>query len=485
MWMRRYFYSSGIVANILFLFALLLWARSIYWLGLPLPLYSQKVANDLRVNYPSVAFVAPVFDYLAGFEHKNYYFRPLEPTQWHGAGARPDYQPKWQADAVVVRDSASLREALRQAQAGQQIVLEPGRYEFSRTVELRSAGRPDAPIRLTGRAMHQVELVLRGEGFLLMAPHWQFENLSFIGGCDIHDNCQHALHVVGQASDVLIRNNSFRDFNSALKVNGLKGQYPDRGLLENNTIYNTSPRKTKGPATPVDIVAANDWRVAGNFIFDIQKMAGDEVSYAGFIKGNASGGVFERNLVMCEANLKGGRYTALGLSFGGGGTGKPYSRDEQTDVESRGGVMRNNIIMHCPNDVGIYLNKAADTLLENNIVYNTVGVDVRYSASSATFRNNVISGRINNREGGQHQAEHNYVTARSFFTGRDQLKDEFRAPDVADFSWQGPYPAEPGPQPNADGQMTDFCGQLVQQPYLGAFAGEEFCRVKEPSAARR
>jgi len=483
--MRKYFYWSGVLANLALLGVLLIWARSIYWLGLPLPLYSQKVAADLRVNYPSVAFVAPLFDFFGSFEQKNYYFRELDPTKWHGAGAHPDFTPAQQGELVVVSDVVSLKKALSSAKPGQQIMLEPGVYAFERTFEMRQAGTAAAPIRLTGRRMHQVQLLLKGEGLLLLAPHWQFENLSFIGNCDTHDSCQHALHISGRASDVLIRNNSFRDFNSAIKVNGLNGNYPDRGLLVNNTIYNTSPRQTKGPATPVDIVAANDWVVRANFIYDIQKSAGDEVSYAGFIKGNASGGVFERNLVMCEANLKGGRYTALGLSFGGGGTGKPYSRDEQTDVESRGGVMRNNIIMHCPNDVGIYLNKAADTLLENNIVYNTVGVDVRYSASTAIFRNNVISGRINNREGGQHQAEHNYVVSRSFFTGRDQLKDEFRAPDVADFSWQGPYPAEPSPQPNADGQMKDFCGQLVQQPYLGAFAGVEFCRVNEPSDARR
>lgn len=473
--MRKYFYWSGVVANLALLGILLIWARSIYWLGLPLPLYSQKVAADLRVNYPSVAFVAPLFDFFGRFEQKNYLFRELDPTQWHGAGAHPDFTPAQHGGQIVVTDVASLKKALSSAKPGQQIMLEPGVYAFERTFEMRQAGTAEAPIRLTGRRMHQVQLLLKGEGLLLLAPHWQFENLSFIGDCDMHDRCQHALHISGKASDVVVRNNSFRDFNSAIKVNGLKGNYPDRGLLESNTIYNTSPRQTKGPATPVDIVAANDWVVRANFIFDIQKNAGDEVSYAGFIKGNASGGVFERNLVMCEANLKGGRHNALGLSFGGGGTGAAYHRDGVTGTETTGGVMRNNIIMHCPNDVGIYLNNAKDSLLENNIVYNTVGVDVRYSQSSALLSNNVISGRVNNREGGQHQLESNLILARDFFTGRDKLKDYFVAPDLGDFSWTETYPEQPAAQRNADGQMQDFCGAVVQKPYLGAFAGEEFC----------
>jgi hypothetical protein len=137
--------------------------------------------------------------------------------------------------------------------------------------------------------------------------------------------------------------------------------------------------------------------------------------------------------------------------------------------------MRNNIILHCPNDVGIYLNKAKDSLLENNIVYNTVGVDVRYSQSSALLVNNVISGRVNNREGGQHQLDSNLIVARGFFTGRDELKDFFAAPDLMDFSWTQVYPEQPAAQRNADGKISDFCGAIVQKPYLGAFAGEEFC----------
>jgi hypothetical protein len=92
----------------------------------------------------------------------------------------------------------------------------------------------------------------------------------------------------------------------------------------------------------------------------------------------------------------------------------------------------------------------------------------------------VISGRVNNRDGGQHQLEANWVEARNFFTGRDRLKDLFVAPDVLNFSWQQPYPVSAAPQKSADGAITDFCGGLVQQPYLGAFAGDQFCINAKP-----
>lgn len=475
--MRKYLLWSGVIANLLLVVGFLLWARSIYWLGLPLPLYSQKVANDIRVNYPSVAFVTPILDFFAGFEHKNFLYRPLDPTKWHGAGADPDFQPPAATATVTVSNIIELKKALREALPGQQIDVLPGRYEFDRTMEIRQSGAEHNPIRLTGRKLHQVEFSMKGEGLLILQPYWQIENISFIGDCDLHDRCQHALHVVGRASNIVIQNNVFRDFNSALKVNGSKGNYPDFGLVKNNTFYNTSPRVTKGPATPVDIVAVNDWLVSGNFIFDIQKSAGDEVSYAGFIKGNAHRGVFERNLVMCEANLKGGGHTSLGLSFGGGGTGKQYSRDE-VSRESTKGVMRNNIIMHCPNDVGIYLNEAHDTLLENNIVYNTVGVDIRYEDSTAVLRNNIISGRVINRAGGSHELQQNLIQSRSFFTGRDHLKDLFKSADLGDFSYIEPFDIQPEAIHSGNGTMADYCGKLVQAPYIGAFADPEFCAPK-------
>jgi hypothetical protein len=62
--------------------------------------------------------------------------------------------------------------------------------------------------------------------------------------------------------------------------------------------------------------------------------------------------------------------------------------------------MRNNIIMNCSHDVGIYLNKSALTSVYNNLIFNSLGIDVRFDTSSAVIINNIISGRIKERNGG-------------------------------------------------------------------------------------
>jgi parallel beta-helix repeat protein len=69
-------------------------------------------------------------------------------------------------------------------------------------------------------------------------------------------------------------------------------------------------------------------------------------------------------------------------------------------TEHQNGILRNNIIVNCPLDVGIYLNKATNTRLYNNTLFNTKGIDVRFQASTADVRNNVLDGKIRNRDGG-------------------------------------------------------------------------------------
>lgn len=478
MWFRRYLYSSGIIANLLFLVLVGLIARSIYWQGLPLPLYSKKVAAEVRVNYPSISFVLPVLDFIASLEHKNYYYLNLDMKKWHGAGAKPDYKPEFDAKAISVSNAEDLLSALYKATPGQQIILEPGRYELSRTIGLKNSGLLKAPIRLTGRSLDEVNLVLSGEGFLVTGAFWKFENINFIGECKNHDDCHHALHIVGSATDIIIKNNRFRDFNAAIKVNGIDKNYPDRGLIDSNTFYNLSPRNTNDPVAPIDIVAANDWKVSANFIADIQKIGGDGVSYAAFMKGNSSGGIFERNLVMCEANIHGGEHIALGLSFGGGGTGAPFFRDGKKDLEARGGIIRNNVIAHCPNDVGIYINRSSDILVHNNIIYNTTGVDVRFENSTSKLYHNVISGRLSTRNGATISVGTNMIESRNFFTGKDVLKTLFLNPDLLNFSWKKSPQALP--QNNLDNNKInyDYCNLPVSTEYFGAFSDYQKCSDK-------
>src|SRR3546814_8922576 len=85
--------------------------------------------------------------------------------------------------------------------------------------------------------------------------------------------------------------------------------------------------------------------------------------------------------------------------------------------------------MDCPNDVGIYLNKSKGTLIHNNALINTRGIDVRFAGTSALIVNNVIDGRILARSGGQYSQSNNIVVllAAAFL---DQVRQAiYAAPD--------------------------------------------------------
>jgi len=112
--------------------------------------------------------------------------------------------------------------------------------------------------------------------------------------------------------------------------------------------------------------------------------------------------------VRCEWGHSGG--ARIGFSFGDGGTGRRHCRDRQCQVEHRGGIARSNVIMNCPNDVGIYLYKSADTTIHNNALINTRGIDVEGSVSHADITNNIIDGRILARDGASVSRASNIVS---------------------------------------------------------------------------
>ncbi|MCK7578179.1 MAG: hypothetical protein MZV65_22195 [Chromatiales bacterium] len=254
------------------------------------------------------------------------------------------------------------------------------------------------------------------EGFFVDHSYWVFENLKIRGICSNDSQCKHAFHVVGNAVGTVLRNNELVDFNAALKVNGQFSdhgdRFPDHGLVHNNFVYNTRVRQTDNPVTLLNINAANGWVVSANFIADFAKGAGDRVSYAAFMKSNSQNGVFERNLVVCHWKIMPQSGIRVGLSFGGGGMAARFCRKRDSTIEHTDGIMRNNIIARCPTDVGIYLNKSASTEIYSNLLINTRGIDVRFETSSALIHDNILDGRIAERDGGQFKATNNLLEAK-------------------------------------------------------------------------
>lgn len=327
-----------------------------------------------------------------------------------------------QGRSVPVDSVPALRDALAAAQPGDDIVLAAGTYAVSGNLTAEVDGTAAAPIVLRPATPRSVLLRFASagtavEGFKVSGAWWRFEGLDLEGACASDSDCEHAFHVIRGADHLVIRDCELRDFNAQIKANGMQlgadMAFPDDVLIEHNLLYDTRARNTANPVTKIDVVGGRRWIVRANTIYDAQKGGGNEVSYAAFLKGNSREGLFERNLVRCAWHTTGG--VRIGLSFGGGGTGAQYCEDGSCETEHQNGVMRNNLIMDC-SDVGIYLNRAANSRLEHNTLYATSGIDVRFATSSADLRNNLLSGAIRNRDGGTHTAEGNLtgITAATF-----------------------------------------------------------------------
>lgn len=335
---------------------------------------------------------------------------------------------------VPVTDAAELAAAITQALPGDRILLAAGTYELGSDPVATAVGGAGAPIVV--RALQPRSVLVRFgstgdhvEGFRIRSPHWRFEGLDIEGACADDNDCDHAFHITANADAFVLRDSVLRDFNAQIKSNGevVEGAmvFPDDALIERNRFFDTRPRETQRPVTKIDVVGGQRWVVRDNVIHDFQKRNGDTTSYAAFLKGNSSHGVFERNLVICARDFAGG--VRVGLSFGGGGTGAAFCEGGSCDTEHRQGTMRNNLILHC-NDVGIYLNRAADTLLLHNTLYDTAGIDVRFETSTADIRNNLVGSAIRNRNKGSSTQAGNLAGLDS-----DTFEAWFAAPAEADF----------------------------------------------------
>jgi hypothetical protein len=388
------------------------------------------------------------------------------------AGAQPAAIAAGPGTRRLVASSDELRRTIGTAQPGDLITLLPGVYRFDSGIAASRAGSPDAPVTVRAERPGTVQIEFAAlEGFAVSAPWWRFENLAIRGVCADHDRCEHAFHVSGGAHHFAALNNTIADFNAHFKINGSGGAFPDHGLIESNTLSNGTPRRTSHPVTPVDLVAASDWIVRGNLITDFIKDGADGVSYGAFAKGAGARTLFERNVVVCEQRLQGLPGQRVGLSFGGGATGKPYCRDGRCITEQVGGTMRANLVAAC-SDVGIYVNSAAASTIADNTLVDTAGVLVRFPASSATLDGNLVDGAIVSRDGGLlHQGDNLSGSIMAAYAGYHGVRRLFSEAQAFDFGWrQVPH------REGSAGSGADLCAPQRRGPAVyGAFADFRAC----------
>lgn len=402
-------------------------------------------------------------------------------------GAQPSAAPvrsKAGTHEVMVSNADEARRVLGDAHAGDVITFLPGLYRFSgTTLPARGAGTADAPILVRALSPGSVKLEFDlQEGFQVNGPYWRFENLVIQGVCRGDGFCEHAFHVIGSAAHFAAVNNTITDFNAHFKINGDSGHFPDGGLIESNTLTNTRGRRTVNPVTPVDLVAASGWVVRHNIISDFVKEEGDLVSYGGFFKGAGMHNVFESNLVWCEHHLQGRPGQRVGLSLGGGGTEQGYCRDQRCITEQERGEIRANLIVAC-SDVGIYVNNAAASIVNDNTLLDTGGIDVRFAGSSADIDGNLIDGGIRNRNGAIVREGDNRSAPVSYaYLGMHPQRTVLRDPLAGDFGWSGAAPLR-DPDRLTRRSGVRLCGPKGALKAYGAFDDFVACRVSATTAS--
>ncbi|MFZ6843715.1 right-handed parallel beta-helix repeat-containing protein [Undibacterium sp. RuTC16W] len=375
---------------------------------------------------------------------------------------------------ILVTSGTQLVAALAKANPGDVITIMPGTYYVVGTPLI--ANRPGtASNRITVRAIQSGTVFLEfnlGEGFQVSAPYWTFENLSIRGVCQYHDNCEHAFHVTGGARYFVSLNNTISDFNAHFKINGSDGRMPDFGLIEGNTLSNTSARKTSNPVTLIDLVAANNWLIRRNMISDFIKDQGDRISYGAFAKGAGAANKFEQNIVLCEHLLRGATGQRVGLSLGGGGTGKEYCRDGRCITEQDKSIIQSNLIASCSDD-GIYLNRAAASVVTHNTLLDTAGITVRFPESSADIEGNLVDGAIRSRDQGLLRSQDNKETSIALlYLGYHPVRSLFLQPEAANFMVKDQLPR----RSDTPGKLPDLCGDSrPATPSYGAFEDFSGC----------
>lgn len=313
-------------------------------------------------------------------------------------------------DSVIdVTNSEAFIYALENAEAGQLILLSPGQYRVNtHALSLQNAGQINNPIVLATERLGDVTIELNSvEGIYLNKANWIIKNLIFEGVCALDSNCEHAIHFVGNADNVIIDNNIFTNFNAAIKANGNYRLTPftfaDNVKITNNDFYNKAPRNTDTPSTPIDIVGGDNWYINQNFIADFsRKIRGTtSIVYGAFLKGAGRQGELSDNVINCAWKLP---YQSvldvrIGLSLGNGGTNEKFCQRNNCDFEHDNGVIKNNLVLNCINDVGIYINKASNTKLLNNVILNSLGIEARSAKTTIIAYKNDIDGDITKTQG--------------------------------------------------------------------------------------
>jgi len=286
------------------------------------------------------------------------------------------------AQVFRVDTAGAVKQALASAGPGDTILVKPGEYDMGATFSTGKSGTPDKPVtfRCEGDKGYAKFKVNGQIGFRIRSRYW------VIQGIHVEGSTKSTQAVVfmdgpGGCGDVKILDCKF----SASSQHGMKAartseKAVDNVLLAHVEIYDTG-------ATAFDLVSGDNWVLRNCYVHDYGKAGG--VTYGIFLKGGGKNGIIEGCFVD-----GGKRATTVGISFGGGLTGKQWLPKAGDNVapEHEGGIARNNIVVNTA-DVAYHSNNGSRCFFYNNLAWGCKGFQRQASyPPDPVLVNNLIAG---------------------------------------------------------------------------------------------
>ena len=387
----------------------------------------------------------------------------------------PDNGPTHENGTIVrVSSEVEILNAIANASPGDVITVSPGSYDFNQAIQVQNNGQALSRIFLRAEELGTVTFELSHiENFKIHGKFWIFENIQFLGSCTTGNSCEHAFHIVGDADDVIFRNNEVVNFASHVKLNGeVLGSgpaksFPDRTMFINNFWHNTKYVTNNVPHNILNLDGGKDHVVRGNIFADYS--APDTLpksASAIYPKASALRILIEQNLIVCESARTSGE-TARGIQLGDGAPASICDGDQDQDGsgdciengQSQEALVRNNIIMNCNNggsSAGIIVGSDRESKIYHNTVYNVgqrnAGFYIGHLDHDTYWRYSILENGFNTNYEKRPLNEMNNTTP-SF----SEMNSTFASPMNGDFTLvEGVSIVEQGPTDNH--VAHDFCG---------------------------
>ena len=348
----------------------------------------------------------------------------------------------WSSEARVVSDAAELAEAVTQANAGgdKLIELADGVYNLDSGLWVSASG---VTVRSQSGNRDAVRILGKGMDGGVSHVFWAAASDFTVRDVTLGQVANHAVQVHGEMGV-----NNFKMINCRVIDTGeqmLKVSYdparPDLrsvgGLVEGCWFEFTAGLAHQWYTGGVDAHQASGWIIRGNTFRGIRSPSESVAEFAVHFWSDSMDTVVEKNLIInCDR----------GIGFGLGGRGH------------RGGVIRNNMIYHDASegfaDVGIALESATDAQVYNNTVYQEHSyphaIEYRFGSTSGCFiANNLVNRAIASRDGGQADLQANLTGAQEGW---------FRDAAAGDLALSGPVGGVVDQGVDIDGLIEDYYG---------------------------